>query len=184
VIRKLDVTILKGILESRSSDSWACFIVEVPKHDLLCSICIFLKRVFFVDHGSFCFVSFILDKHAKGATVFGFQFGMFQTQFSVCVHIKTLLETQFAIILTQTRTNSALYTQTKFVYCEVLRYVSLDMHRFQEVFTEWMFYVHCCIFCSLGETLSRTKADFCMPVFSFKWQLLFKELCNIEEGLV
>ncbi|XP_047157010.1 transcription factor bHLH155-like isoform X2 [Vigna umbellata] len=42
VIRKLDVTILKGILENRSSDSWACFIVEVPRGfhrmDVLCPL--------------------------------------------------------------------------------------------------------------------------------------------------
>ncbi|KAL9289828.1 hypothetical protein ACSQ67_024392 [Phaseolus vulgaris] len=42
VIRKLEVTILKGILENRSSDSWACFIVEVPRGfhrmDVLCPL--------------------------------------------------------------------------------------------------------------------------------------------------
>ncbi|KAL2336560.1 hypothetical protein Fmac_011006 [Flemingia macrophylla] len=42
VIRKLDVTILKGILENRSSNSWACFIVEVPRGfhrmDVLCPL--------------------------------------------------------------------------------------------------------------------------------------------------
>ncbi|XP_058736967.1 transcription factor bHLH155-like [Vicia villosa] len=42
VIRKLDITILKGILENRSSTSWACFIVEVPRGfhrmDILCPL--------------------------------------------------------------------------------------------------------------------------------------------------
>ncbi|RDY11125.1 Transcription factor bHLH155, partial [Mucuna pruriens] len=42
VIRKLDVTILKGILENRSSNNWACFIVEVPRGfhrmDVLCPL--------------------------------------------------------------------------------------------------------------------------------------------------
>ncbi|TKY65981.1 dimerization protein [Spatholobus suberectus] len=42
VIRKLDITILKGILENRSSNSWACFIVEVPRGfhrmDVLCPL--------------------------------------------------------------------------------------------------------------------------------------------------
>ncbi|KAK7292915.1 hypothetical protein RJT34_15772 [Clitoria ternatea] len=42
VIRKLDLTILKGILENRSSTSWACFIVEVPRGfhrmDVLCPL--------------------------------------------------------------------------------------------------------------------------------------------------
>lgn len=32
VIRRLDITILKGILENRSNTSWACFIVEVDKN--------------------------------------------------------------------------------------------------------------------------------------------------------
>lgn len=34
MIRRLDITILKGILENRSSTSWACFIVEVKKNML------------------------------------------------------------------------------------------------------------------------------------------------------
>lgn len=34
MIRRLDITILKGILENRSSTSWACFIVEVEKNML------------------------------------------------------------------------------------------------------------------------------------------------------
>ncbi|KAL5057938.1 hypothetical protein RYX36_029542 [Vicia faba] len=42
VIRRLDITILKGILENRSSTSWACFIVEVPRGfhrmDILCPL--------------------------------------------------------------------------------------------------------------------------------------------------
>ncbi|KHN04065.1 transcription factor EMB1444-like [Glycine soja] len=42
VIRKLDVIILKGILENCSSNSWACFIVEVPRGfhrmDVLCPL--------------------------------------------------------------------------------------------------------------------------------------------------
>lgn len=42
VIRKLDVTILKGILENRSTNNWACFIVEVPRGfhrmDVLCPL--------------------------------------------------------------------------------------------------------------------------------------------------
>jgi hypothetical protein len=33
-IRRLDITILKGTLENRSSTSWACFIVEVKKNML------------------------------------------------------------------------------------------------------------------------------------------------------
>ncbi|XP_027351778.1 transcription factor bHLH155-like isoform X2 [Abrus precatorius] len=42
VIRKLDLSILKGILENRSSTNWACFIVEVPRGfhrmDVLCPL--------------------------------------------------------------------------------------------------------------------------------------------------
>ncbi|KAK7339705.1 hypothetical protein VNO77_20386 [Canavalia gladiata] len=42
VIRKLDLTILKGILENRSSTNWACFIVEAPRGfhrmDVLCPL--------------------------------------------------------------------------------------------------------------------------------------------------
>ncbi|XP_057436954.1 transcription factor bHLH155-like isoform X2 [Lotus japonicus] len=42
VIRKLDITIMKGILENRSNTSWACFIIEVPRGfhrmDVLCPL--------------------------------------------------------------------------------------------------------------------------------------------------
>ncbi|MCI39916.1 putative basic helix-loop-helix dna-binding superfamily protein, partial [Trifolium medium] len=41
-IRRLDITILKGTLENRSSTGWACFIVEVPRGfhrmDILCPL--------------------------------------------------------------------------------------------------------------------------------------------------
>ncbi|WJX81891.1 hypothetical protein P8452_64721 [Trifolium repens] len=41
-IRRLDITILKGTLENRSSTNWACFIVEVPRGfhrmDILCPL--------------------------------------------------------------------------------------------------------------------------------------------------
>lgn len=74
MIRKLDITILKGILENRSSDSWACFIVEVAKYV-----------------SETCFLMLIV---LRGATVFGFQFGMIQTRVrlpsKLCVYIKVL----------------------------------------------------------------------------------------------
>ncbi|XP_057754389.1 transcription factor EMB1444-like [Arachis stenosperma] len=48
VIRKLELTILKGVLENRSSAAWACFIVEAPRGfhrmDVLCPLLHLLQR--------------------------------------------------------------------------------------------------------------------------------------------
>ncbi|KAK4270363.1 hypothetical protein QN277_023405 [Acacia crassicarpa] len=48
VVRRLELTILKGVLECRSGDMWACFVVEVPRGfhrmDIMCPLLQILQR--------------------------------------------------------------------------------------------------------------------------------------------